>query len=81
MDAPKNVRNDAKSSNPWTLQNLSISVGNVKILKINQSNQKSDSPRMLIITVVLGEKDYVEAPKQNSYSPRMLIITDVFEGF
>ena len=61
MDAPKNVlfhweynnyEKDAKSSNPSTLQNLSISSGNMKILKISRSNQKSGTPRMLIITVV-----------------------------
>ena len=42
--------------NPWTLQNLSISLGNMKILKISRSNKKSDSPRMLIITIVFEEK-------------------------
>ena len=65
MDAPKSVRfhwkynnyeNDAKSSNPWTLQNVSISLGNMKILKISWSNQKSGSPRMLIITDAFKEK-------------------------
>ena len=51
-----NYEKDAKSSNPSTLQNLSISLGNMKILKISRSNQKSGSPRMLIITVVFEEK-------------------------
>ena len=65
MDAPKSVlfhwkynnyEKDMKSSNPWTLQNLSISLGNMKILKISRSNQKSGSPRMLIIMYVFEEK-------------------------
>ncbi len=51
-----NYEKDTKSSNPSTLQNFSISVGNMKILKISRSNQKSGSPRMLIITVVFEEK-------------------------
>ena len=34
----------------WTHQNVSISVGNMKILKISRSNQKGGRPRMLIIT-------------------------------
>ena len=65
MDAPKSVlfhwkynnyEKDVKSWNPWTLQNLSISLGNMKILKISRSNQKRGTPRMLIITVVFEEK-------------------------
>ena len=65
MGAPKSVlfhwkynnyEKDMKSSNPWTLQNLSISLGNMKILKISRFNQKSDTPIMLIITVVFEEK-------------------------
>ena len=65
MDAPKsilihwkynNYEKDTISSNPWTLPNLSISEGNMKILKISRSNQKSGTPRMLIITDVFEEK-------------------------
>ena len=65
MGAPKSVlfhwkynnyEKDMKSSNPWTLQNLSISLGNMKILKISRSNQKRTTPRMLKITVVFEEK-------------------------
>ena len=65
MGAPKSVlfhwkynnyEKDMKSSNPWTLQNLSISLGNMKILKISQFNPKRGSPRMLMITVVFEEK-------------------------
>ena len=65
MDAPKSVlfqweynnyEKYTKSSNPWTLQNVSISLGNMKILKISRSNQKSGTPIMLIITDVFEEK-------------------------
>ena len=51
-----NYEKDTKSSNPWMLQNLTISMGNMKILKICRSDQKSGSPRMFIITYVLEEK-------------------------
>ena len=51
-----NYEKDTKSSNPWTLQNLNISLGNMKILEINRSNQKRGTPRMLIITDVFEEK-------------------------
>ena len=69
MDAPKsalfhwkynNYEKDVKSSNPWTLQNLSISLGNMKILKISRSRQKRHSPRMLIITDVFEENTMLE---------------------
>ena len=101
MDAPKsilfrwkynNYEKDTISSNPWTLQNLSISLGNTKIPKISRSNQKSGTPRMLIITCVFEEKTMLrlhnknqglqefEAPQQKSGTPRMLTITVVFEG-
>ena len=65
MDAPKSVlfhwkynnyEKDTISSNPWTLQNVSISLGNMKILKISRSKQKSTTPKMLIITGVFEEK-------------------------
>ena len=90
MDAPKSVlfqwkynnyEKDTKSSNPWTLQNLSISLGNIKILKISRSNQKSGTPRMLIITVVFWRKNDVKAPRQKSGTPRMLIFTVVLKDF
>ena len=42
--------------NLWTYQHFSISLGNMKILEISRSNQKSASPRMLIITDVFEEK-------------------------
>ena len=88
MDAPKNVlfhwkynnyEKDTKSSNPSTHQNLSISLANMKIMKIRWTQQKSTTPRMLRITDVLEEKNYVGAPRQKSTTPRMLIITVVFE--
>ena len=65
MDAPKSVlfhwkynnyEKDTISSDPSTLQNLSISLGNIKILKVNRSKQKGTTPIMLIITVVFEEK-------------------------
>ncbi len=74
MDAPKSVlfhwkynnyEKDVKSWNPWTLQNLSISLGNMKILKISRSNQKSGTPRMLIITVVFEEKNMLRLQDKN----------------
>ena len=74
MDAPKsilfrwkynNYEKDTISSNPWTLQNLSISLGNMKIPKISRSNQKSGTPRMLIITGVFEEKTMLKLHNKN----------------
>ena len=47
------------------LQNLSISLGNIKILKISWSNQKSGGPRMLIITDVFEEKTMLRLQDKN----------------
>ena len=71
---------DAKSSNPWTLQNLSISFGNMKILKISRSNQKSATPKMHTITDVFEEKSMLTLQDQNQQLQECLI-TDVFERF
>ena len=60
-----NYEKDTISSNPWTLQNLSISLGNMKILKISRSNQKSGTPRMLIITHVFEEKTMLRLQDEN----------------
>ena len=60
-----NYENDTISSNPWTLQYLSISVGNMKILKISRSNPKSRTPRMLIITDVFEEKTMLRLQDKN----------------
>ena len=74
MDAPKSVlfhwkynnyEKGVKSSNPWSLQNVSISIGNMKILKISRSNQKRGTPRMLIITVVFEEKTMLRLQDKN----------------
>ena len=51
--------------NLWTYQNLSISLGNMKILKISRSNQKSGTPKMLIITYVFEEKTMLTLQDQN----------------
>ena len=60
-----NYEKGVKSSNPWTLQNLSISLGNMKILKISRSNQKSPSPRMRVITYVFEEKTMLRLQDKN----------------
>ena len=51
-----NYEKDAKSSNPSTHQNVSISFGNMKIMKMMSFNQKGATARMLIITSVFEEK-------------------------
>ena len=88
MDAPKNVlfhwkynnyEKDVKSSNPGTLQSLSISLGNMKILKINGSNQKSETPRMVIISSVFEEKNDVDAPTQTQQFQECLCLLLFFE--
>ena len=60
-----NYEKDAKSSNPSTLQHLIISLGNIKIIKISRSNQKSGTPRMLIIIVVCEEKTMLRLQDKN----------------
>ena len=42
--------------NPWTRQNLSISLEISKVTKISKRHQKSDTPKRLIITGVFEEK-------------------------
>ena len=90
MDAPKSVlfhwkynnyEKDTKSSNPWTLPNLSISLGNIKILKISRSNQKSDSPRMLIITDVFEEKTMLRLQDKNHPVQECLYLLAFLDDF
>ena len=76
-----NYEKDAKSSNPSTLQNLSISVGNIKILKISRSNQKTDSPRMLIITNVFEEKPMLRLQDKNQTVQECLYLLVLLNGF
>ena len=42
--------------NPWTLQNLSISLEISKVTKISKRHQKIDTPKRRIITGVFEEK-------------------------
>ena len=90
MDAPKSVlfhwkynnyEKDTISSNPWTLQNLSISLGNMKILKISRSNQKSGTPRMLIITVVFEEKTMLRLQDKNQALQECLYLLAFLDDF
>ena len=90
MDAPKSVlfhwkynnyEKDAKSSNPWTLQNLSISLGNMKILKISRSNQKRGSPRMLIITDVFEEKSMLRLQDKKGAVQECLYLLSFLKDF
>ena len=60
-----NYEKDTISSNPSTLQNLSISLRNIKILKIGRSNQKSATPKILIITAIFEEKTMLTLQDQN----------------
>ena len=71
-----NYEKDAKSSNPSPHQNVSISLGNMKIMKI-----RSTTPIMLIITDVFEEKNDVDATRQKTTTPRMSIIIVVFLQF
>ena len=88
MDAPKSVlshwkynnyEKDAKSSNPWSLQHLSSSLGNMKILKISRSNQKSTTPKMRIIIDVFEEKTMLTLQDKKGGSPIVMEILVVFE--
>ena len=90
MGAPKNVlfhwkynnyEKDMKSSNPWTLQNLSISLGNMKILKICRSNQKRETPIMLIITVVFEEKSMLRLQDKKGRLQECLYLLAFLDDF
>ena len=76
-----NYEKDTISSNPSTLQNLSISLGNIKILKISRSNQKSGTPRMLIITVVFEEKAMSRLQKKNQALQECLYLLSFLNDF
>ena len=90
MDAPKSVlfrwkynnyEKDVKSWNPWTIQNLSISVGNMKILKISRSNQKSGTPRMRIITCVFEEQTMLRLQDKNQALQECLYLLSFLKDF
>ena len=57
-----------------TYQNLSISLGNMKILKFSRSNQKSGTPKMLIITYVFEEKTMLRLQDKNQSVPECLCL-------
>ena len=67
--------------NLWAYQNLSISLGNMKILKINRSNQKSPSPRMLIITGVFEEKTMLRLQDENHPVQECLYLLAFLDDF
>ena len=76
-----NYEKDTISSNPWTLQNLSISIGNMKILKISRSNQKRGTPRMLIITVVFEEKSMLRLQDKKGALQECLYLLAFLDDF
>ena len=76
-----NNEKDAKPLNPSTLQNFSISLGNMKILKISRSNQKSDSPRMLIITGAFEEKTMLRLQDKNQTVQECLYLLTCLKDF
>ena len=67
--------------NLWTYQNLSISLGNMKILKISRSNQKSGSPRMLIITDVFEEKSMLRLQDKKGAVQECLYLLSFLKDF
>ena len=76
-----NYEKYAKSSDPSTLQKLSISLGNMKILKISRSNQKSTTPRMRIITVVFEEKTVLGLQDKNQQLQECLYLLSCLKDF
>ena len=76
-----NYEKDVKSLNPWTLQNFSISIGNMKILKFSRSNQKSGTPKMLIITYVFEEKTMLRLQDKNQALQECLYLLSFLKVF
>ena len=83
MDAPKSVlfhwkynnyEKDSKSSNPWSLQNLYISEGNMK-------NQKSDGRRMLVISDVFEEQILSRLQDKNQTVQECLYLLAFLDDF
>ena len=64
-----------------TYQNLSISLGNIEILKFSRSNQKSGTPRMLIITVVFEEKTMLRLQDKNQALQECLYLLAFLDDF
>ena len=62
-------------------QNVSISLGNMKIPKISRSNQKSASPRMLIVTVVFEEKTMLRLQDKNQPVQECLYLLAFLKDF
>ena len=62
-------------------QNVSLSEGNMKIMKISRRQQKRGTLGMLRITYVCLGKIGVDAQRRKGETPRMQRITDAFEGF
>ena len=64
-----------------TYQNLSISLGNMKILKFSRSNQKSGTPKMLIITGVFEEKTMLRLQDKNQALQECLYLLAFLDDF
>ena len=50
--------------NPWTRQNLNISLEISKVTKIDQTHTKRETPKRFIITRVFEEKSMLELEKE-----------------
>ena len=51
--------------NPWTRQNLSISLEISKVTKMCQTNQKLGTPKRLMFTIVFEEKSMMMLQDKN----------------
>ena len=67
--------------NPWTRQNLSISLEISKVAKIGQTNQKLGTPRMLVITVVFEEKSMMMLQDKKGPVPGCLQLLSFLKDF
>ena len=87
INAPKcgvfhwKYNNYEKNTISWGRRNCSISLGNMKILKFSRSNQKSGTPRMLIITSVFAEKLMPRLQDKNQALQECLYLLSFLKDF
>ena len=67
--------------NPWTRQNLSISLEISKVTKIGRTHTKRGTPKRLRITNVFEEKSVSKLEKEKGELQKCYELLSFFEGF
>ena len=67
--------------NPWTRQNLSISLEISKVTKIGQTHTKRETPKRLIISGVFEENSMLELEKEKGKLPKCYELLSFLKDF